>query len=61
MGGAGAGMKGPVTVEPSAGAGDIARLLWCRPGRVPVAAGLGGRLTGGSGRYLVPLREVPPC
>ena len=60
MGGAGAGMKGPVTVEPSAGVGDIAALLWCRPGRFPVAGGLGGRLTGGGGRYLVPLRVVPP-
>ena len=53
-------MKGPVAVEPSAGAGAIAGLLWWSPGRVLAAAGLGGRFTGGGGRYLVPLRVVPP-
>ena len=53
-------MKGPVTVEPSVGAGDIAGLLWWRPGRVLAAAGLGSRLAGGGGRYLVPLQVVPP-
>ena len=53
-------MKGPVTVEPSTGAGDIAGLLRWRPGRVLAAAGLGGHITGGGGRYLAPLRIVPP-
>ena len=53
-------MKGTVTVEPSVGTGDIAGLLWWRPGRVLTAAGLGGRLTGGGGRYLVPLLVLPP-
>ena len=52
-------MKGLVTVEPSAGTGDIAGLLWCRIGRASVAARLGGRIVGGGGRYLVPLQVVP--
>ena len=37
-------MKVPVTVEPSAGAGDIYGLLWRRPGRVLVADGVASQV-----------------
>ena len=58
--GAGAGMEGLVTVESYTGTCDIAWLLRGNPGRFPVADGLGGRIAGGRGRYLVPLRVVLP-
>ena len=60
VGETGSGMKASVIVEPSEGDIDIAGLLRGRPGRFLVAAGIGGRIAGGSGMYLVPLRVVPP-